>query len=130
MQKRPNVFFPSEFKEFSLALSVPFEYQYRDFVATFAFFDAEGKKLGPAEVSATWSPKLGDSFRYLKSVEAGAQSAIIKPITLKAPAISAFVKVSPWKKKDKALAQKIQESLLVAVKDDELGLTWTRRIKN
>ena len=86
--------------------------------------------MDPAEISATWSPKLGGSFRYLKPDEAGAQSAIIKPITLNAPAISAFVKVTPWKKKDKALAEKIQESLLVAVKDDELGLTWTRRIKN
>ncbi|MGV0403707.1 hypothetical protein ACUY3C_02070 [Corynebacterium marquesiae] len=130
MQNRPNVIFPSEFKEFSLALSGPFEYQYRDFVATFAFFDAEGKKLSPEEVSATWSPKLGSSFRYLKPDEAGTQSTIIKPITLNTPAVSAYVKVSPWKKKDRNLAQKIQESLLVAVKDDELGLTWTRRIKN
>ena len=130
MQNRPNVIFPSEFKEFSLAISGPFEYQYRDFVATFAFFDAEGKKLNPEEVSATWSPKLGSSFRYLKPGEAGTQSTIIKPITLNTPAVSAYVKVSPWKKKDKELARRVQDWLLVTVKDDELGLTWTKRIKN
>ncbi|MCZ9306423.1 hypothetical protein L8V01_02850 [Corynebacterium sp. c8Ua_181] len=130
MQNRPNVIFPSEFKEFSLALATPFEYQYRDFVATFAFFDSEGKQLEPEEVSASWSPKLGGSFRYLKAGETGAQSEVIKPITLNAPARSVFVEVSPWRKKDKDLARSIQESLLIAVKDDELGLTWTRRIKN
>ena len=129
MQNRPNVIFPSEFKEFSLALATPFEYQYRDFVATFAFFDSEGKQLEPEEVSASWSPKLGGSFRYLKSGEPGKQSEVIKPITLNASARSAAVKVSPWKKKDKELARRVQDSLLVTVKDDELGLTWTKRIK-
>lgn len=130
MQNRPNVIFPSEFKEFSLALAAPFEYQYRDFVATFVFFDTDGKQLEPEKVSASWSPKLGGSFRYLKSGETGVQPEVIKPIMLNAPARSAFVEVFPWKKRDKELARSIQESLLIAVKDDELGLTWTRRIKN
>lgn len=94
MQNRPNVIFPSEFKEFSLALATPFEYQYRDFVATFAFFDSEGKQLEPEEVSASWSPKLGGSFRYLKSGEPGKQSEVIKPIMLNAPARSAVVEIS------------------------------------
>ena len=86
--------------------------------------------MEPEEVSASWSPKLGGSFRYLKSGEPGKQSEVIKPIMLNAPARSAVVEISPWKEKDKELARRVQDSLLVTVKDDELGLTWTKRIKD
>lgn len=130
MKNQPNVTFPSEFRELSLALAASIQYKYRDFVATFVFYDTEGKPLEPDEVSASWSPKLGGCFRYLQSRENTEDVDVVKPIILKRAALSADVKISPWGKRDEAQAHSIQDSLLVSVKNEELGLTWTRKIKN
>ena len=130
MKNQPNVTFPSEFREFSLALAASIQCKYRDFAVTFVFYDADGKPLEPDEVSASWSSRLRGNFRYLYSQEDGKGVDAVKPIVLKRPALSVDVRVRPWAKRDKAQAQSIQDSLLVSVKDEQLGLTWTRKIKN
>lgn len=124
----PNLVFPEQFSEMTLVLDGGAAFAYHDFVVSFNFFDEAGEELSAAEVGASYSAKLGKSFRYLEPVNESPGNDAVKPVHLKRPAVRARVEILPWKNKSVDAARELQERVYVCVRSSESGKLWTRKI--
>ena len=123
-----SISFPSDFTEFRLVLGGVTSFEFRDFVATFRFFDRAGNPLNESDLDASYSDKLGAYFRYLLSSSVGVGNDIVKPVRLRTPAKTVHVEVQPWKRRDGYEADEVQNKLFVVAKDSGNNFIWTGRI--
>lgn len=124
----PNLLYPDQFSEMTLVLDGGAAFAYHDFVVSFNFFDETGEELSAAEVGASYSAKLGKSFRYLEPTNGSPGNDAVKPVHLQRPAISARVEIVPWKNKCADVARDLQKRIYVCVRSSEKGKVWTRKI--
>lgn len=124
----PRVTFPSGFTEFRLVLSSPASFKYKDFVATFRFFDHAGNPLSDSDLDATFSRKLGANFRYLLSSSVALGESVVKPIRLRKPAQSVDVDVRPWLVRDRNEANAVKALLFAVATDTDRNFIWAGRI--
>ena len=123
-----SISFPSEFTELRLVLAEVASFEFRDFVATFRFFDRAGNPLKEGDLDASYSKKLSAYFRYLLSSSVGVGNDIVKPIRLRKPAKSVHVEVQPWKRRDSSELEHVQNQLFAVAKSSDDKFIWTGRI--
>lgn len=123
-----GISFPSEFTELRLVLGEAASFEFRDFVATFRFYDRAGYLLSEKDLDASYSSKLGAYFRYLLSSSVGVGNDIVKPIRLRKPAKTVHVEVQPWKRRDGEESGRVQNRLFVVAKSSDKKFNWTGRI--
>ncbi|TRX61922.1 hypothetical protein [Corynebacterium hiratae] len=118
------------FEVSSIALFLPGEalvpFQFRDFLVTFRFFNAEGVELPPAVCSAPVTEAFNEPFVYLK--ESGVEGVFLET---NAARFNPYIKsvdltVHPWKSHDASVLDSITDSLYahaIAAESKE-NLVW------
>ncbi|OFR62933.1 hypothetical protein [Corynebacterium sp. HMSC078H07] len=89
--------------------SVPF--QFRDFLVSFRFFDADGVEFPPAVCSAPVTEAFNEPFMYLK--ESGVEGVFLETNVARFnPCIKAIdLTVHPWKSQNLSVLELITESI-------------------